>query len=205
MEDCLPIYGDDSPLTKFVYHLMRGNVVDAKRIVTREIAHKRDYLGCGFIWYFLFHGKDDPVLLQYLLDQGATLDAPKTQGYYSPLQQATCYGKEKVLRELLNIGVGVDVYLWGCTSLQLAFELRRIENAKILLDAGAKLGLVYADTSIPEWVHGFMEHREHIRKITLIVLGLKRAQSQIIGCNGRNVLCVIARCVWETRGHDNPS
>lgn len=205
--DRLQFTGDDSPLVQFSRYLIDDNIFDAKRIVTRGIAHKRDAFDCGFIWYFMFHGKhDDPTTLQYLLDQGATLDAPKASGYYSPLQQAICYGKVKVLRALLNIGVGVNVYVYNCTSLELALKRNLAAIAKILLDAGANLGLVNrCAVTIPEWVHRFVKHREYVRQTTLIVLGLKRARSRSLGCvNGKDVLCVIARCVWETRGRTEP-
>lgn len=70
-----------------------------------------------------------------------------------------------------------------------------------LLDAGAKLKHVVDVLYIPQWVRDFVSNRKKRRKESLAVLTLLKRKSIILAENGKDVLQIIARCVWGKRGH----
>jgi hypothetical protein len=75
-------------------------------------------------------------------------------------------------------------------------------NAKLLLDRGAKLERVMLDDvlkAIPFWAVSFFACRNACKLSCWAVLELARRQSRVIDGNSRDVLCIIARMVWQSR------
>lgn len=192
--------------------LCGGDAEAAKLIVTSENADKRDEHGRGVIWHLMYNGPDNPDLLHDFLQKGATLHAPSVDDTsYPPLHQAAKYKRKKMLLALLDGGYPVDYDHCGLTPLDVVLSgsiyfSKKI--VKILLDAGAKIyNPVYrcedGDRNIA-WAKRYQHHREQTRMSAIIVLGLVMKKSRIVGrCNGRDVLRMIARCVWSTRGHES--
>lgn len=177
------------------------DVVGIKSLITTENVKKVDATGLGVVWFFLHHGPDDPEILKLLVDAGAPLYNEYSSGFYTPLIKAAARRRNKCIRALLDMGYPVDRLCTNQTALQLAIAHDNDEGVKILLDAGASLKNL--TNVIPGWIKGFMNRHRQTRKNCRIILGLKRARSRSLGCNnGVDILRMIARCVWETRGHD---
>ena len=138
------------------------------------------------------------------MELGATLELDSAGKRQSPLHWAAYWGKPRLLRALLDLGTPVDIlYERGRTPLLFALVSKKVECARLLLDAGAQLRLVTENNycTIPQWARDFASAREHARAASLAMLGLLRCGSRVVGrSNGIDVLRVVARCVWGTRG-----
>lgn len=199
-------------MDSFFNELTRYTVLnDAKALrllVTRENGHLRDEDGCGVIWHYMYHSNvDDTDLLHHFVRCGATLDAPRLCLCYSPLQQSVAFKKPKIMHELLfSLHYPVNCCHGGQTALKVALENKDVASAKILLDAGATFGSSQIESGRSTVVSGlkrFVLNREQSRATSLIIIGLNVVRSSIVGIgNGRDVLRMIGRCVWSTRGHE---
>lgn len=195
-------------LKSFEYFLRQGEFDKAKLLVNRENAHLRDEYGDGVLASFCAYGPDDPGLFRYFKKLGATLELDSAGKRYSLLHLSVDSRRYRLMRTLLDMGMPVDI-LDDYGSSTLCDILRshdeededEIECMKMLLDAGADLSIAEnRPFSIPSWVYDFVAKRKQTRTEALIILGLLRCKSQIIGQNGKDVLRIIARCTWGLRG-----
>lgn len=188
--------------------LARDNVDAVKALVTRENVASVDWRGAGaaggadVIVTLCTYGCDNPTILRYFLGLGAP-----TQNC-SIIFVCVLRGKPKLLRVLMDATKYVakdDQFFWPCERVNALMPLLHhalfINSAcaRVLLDAGAKLHQIKWTMKNPdfEWVHDFMNKRECARTSAAIVLGIVRCGSRVL-C--RDMLKLIARCVWETRG-----
>lgn len=186
----------------FKSYLNIGDIDAAKRLVTPANVQTRDRYDYGVLWYFCWYGPDDPGLLFHFMELGVTLELDSVGWRSSPLHQTAGCGKPRLLRALLDLGIPVDIL--NCdkvTPLFWSLMGDQVECAWLLLDAGAQLSFVEkVGTFIPEWVREFVTKREQTRTSSVIILGLLRCNSKVTGQNGRDVLKMVARCMWRLRG-----
>lgn len=120
--------------------------------------------------------------------------------------QAVCKtnANAKCVRLFIDHGYPVDtINAYGETPLFCALYNSAYACAVVLLDAGAKPGMRNVKgTQIPKWAHRFVAARINARAAAIAVLCLTRVGSRVVGNNGRDVLRIIARCVWSTRFDD---
>lgn len=115
-----------------------------------------------------------------------------------------------MMRVLLDFGVAADEVsgTWHSTPLHTALASREWEGARMLLDAGAQLrnasSTIKKVSELPprivEMAETFVAARENTRAGCIVILGLRRANAATIGNNGNDVLRMVARCLWSTRG-----
>jgi ankyrin repeat protein len=89
----------------------------------------------------------------------------------------------------------------GSTPLHRALRNDYMITAEFLLDRGAdplKINTAPAFV-IPGWVTGVVAKRQACRAACRAVLSLLRRKATVLGDNGRDVLVVIAKMMWETR------
>lgn len=185
-------------------HLVWGRINSAKRMVTSQNVLCVDDDGITVIQAYCMCGPDDANVLRHFMDLGATLSWTTN---YSPLCLAAQRGSKEITRALLTVGACVDEK-GGCdvTPLDIAIYYVMKANrryyshrncALLLIDAGANISLV-RDT-IPKWALDFVEARNKARGGSLVIMGLVMCRSRSIGQNGKDVLKMIARCVWKER------
>lgn len=162
---------------------------------------------------------DDPDLVATLVRLGAPIiDPDKGVVWLQPIHYTAISDKPKVARLLLDLGVPVDFssngeieftpLRWACDNGNGAPNLR---CAKVFIDAGATITIMKESPPIyfsnkegllPNCLVDFIATRTERRLVCIIVLGFHRCRSKIIGSrNGKDILRMIARCVWETRGN----
>lgn len=121
----------------------------------------------------------------------------------TPLHAAARRGIADVCRLLVAAGNAIDVVdNNGFTPLYWALCYDKHDVAELLLDRGARLDRVKLDDdlkSIPEWAVSFVASRNACRSSCWAVLELARRRSRVIGGNRRDVLRLIAKCMWELR------
>lgn len=185
----------------FDAHLECGATEAALSLVTKENARSLDINGFGVMVSFCANGPDNPEMLRRLMDLGVPLHDKRTP---TPIFEAVASNKTKLVRFLLDIGTHVDTRSNdGNTALDYALMLPvGKECVRLLLDAGANIQKLH--NGIPQWAHEFIETRKKVRDAAIVVLGVLRccgANAKMLCGNGKDVLCVIARGVWSTRGH----
>lgn len=187
---------------QLIQHFRWKTIDDVKQLVTSENVMFRDYMGDGVLSYICMYYKvDDGDVIRYFVQQGATLELDSHKRRWSPLHKAACRGRGKMTRALIDLGIPVDIHTeYNQTPLMRTyFYDSNFESAKVLIDAGANLS-VFND-ELAGWVKEFVATREQTRAAAVIVLALQRCRSAVVGCgNGRDVLKMVARCVWSTRG-----
>lgn len=121
----------------------------------------------------------------------------------SPLHNATEDGTLDICSLLLNAGSMVDVVnMRGHTPLYWALSSDKRDVAEVLLDHGARLERVKLDKrlkTIPAWAVSFVERRNACRSLCWAMLELARRRSRVIGGNRRDVLRLVAKCLWALR------
>jgi hypothetical protein len=162
----------------------------AKRMVTPANAKTR-----GVISYVCAHlTEDDPELLQYFIQMGATLE------FDNVLHLAAANNKPRILRALLDAGLDADKL--NCseeTALNLSLFYENYQCARILIDAGADVSMVNPDLYFKKiWANEFNLARYRARAASVAVLCVPHASRTVRA--RRDVFRIIARCVWSTRG-----
>lgn len=175
--------------------LKQGRFEEAIECVTTENANDSQYsTGRGALELFVLYGPDGPngvAMLHRLLSKGVKLN------HVAPLYYAATRKKVGLVRALLDLRapIGCDAIDWAVfrTGFGTGFEedRRNLSHicAKMLIDAGAK-----CTVRIP-----FYESRLLARKAAIAILSL---QTQKLGGGAKDVLRIIGRCVWGTRGHN---
>lgn len=168
----------------------------------------KDLHGHGFVFNICRYGNrsTDVNLLRHAL----RLECPAltTCGGcdYSPLHWAT--DNPDMIRILLDYGVPVDLVCGMMMITPLASSLSKGDwpSARMLIDAGADLAKAIPSDMPPkkrivEHLKLFVATREKTRMGCIAVLGLLRANAATLGRNnGKDILRMIARCLWATRG-----
>jgi ankyrin repeat protein len=86
-----------------------------------------------------------------------------------------------------------------CTPLWNALDSCFDDVAEYLIDQGARLEKIRVAPNIPPpWAEDMFLGRQACRSSALAFAGLRR-RSRVIGGNGRDVLQLIARLIWESR------
>lgn len=184
------------------------NFDEAKRLVTPSNILSRDAQNSGIVYNVCLY-LDDPDFLRYVLQLGAPLEVEESPQHYLPIHHVASANKSRMLRVLLDFGTPVDAR-GGCynhTALHIALIVdRRVthqrETSKMLLDAGAKLAFCFKE-NVPDWAHAFVANREQTRCGCIIVMGLRISRSNTLGHSSivnKDVLRIVARCLWSTRG-----
>lgn len=190
--------------------LEKADVVAAKEVITQLWGIDSP---CGVLYFFcLFAKRDDPQLLHECIKNGAHLELESAGKRLSPLHHAANNRHPKSTRLLLDLGVPVDIedglgntaltFLWTNLCRLAWFQGNTIECAKVLIDAGARI--LPLKTMKTNWVLKFLASRDCARAASIAILGLVRCRSDCMGQNGKDVLVLIARCVWESRGTESP-
>lgn len=160
----------------------------------------RDQTGSfGTVSFFCEYGPDDPLFLNKLVAAGTnmkdTLELDSAWVRLSPLHLAAQKEKPRLLRALLDLGFPVNIcHKFGDTACDVTASWN---CKKLLLDAGGKTSTHH----LIENVSKFLDTRDNRRAASIAILGLKRCQSTVSA--SKDVLSMIARCVWSTRGHEN--
>lgn len=177
----------------------RHNIKEIKRIVNCHNVNDVNHSGAGVALYACKYGHDDPEALLYFASIGIqqTLLENASFGFWAPIHRAAIDDKMHLVRSLVRLGVPINLYDSSRTPLDAMFEQVIKYNVKScieLVDMGAK-------TYFPhEWIHDFTKQRQRTRHASIIVLGLQRCFPNTLQGNGKDVLRMIARCLWSLRG-----
>lgn len=182
----------------FVDLLLDGQTDTVKEMLTTANVKLSDHVGCGVVWHICYYQtNDDTDLLRHALSLGAPL-VQCGSGYWSALHNVTRKNQPKKARMLIDFGMDPNITIRNETPLQWTCNKLCM---KVLLDAGANPTRPKGSIEIQTWIYDFLESRQQKREVAIAVLGLKQCESHIIGrFNGVNVLQLIARCIWATRG-----
>lgn len=192
--------GDNFPLYRELAQLFtRGDIDEVKRFITPQIASRKNiHRGHCVATIFCSYAKDDLVLLSQLVSLGVSFMFQVSKNRWNaPIHFAAKNNKVKIVRALIDMDkVNVNMGNGG-NYTPLRFALNNANVAKILLDAGA-----HYDKNAPQWVRDFMLRREKTRLVCIVVLGQLLCRGSIVlqSGNGRDVLRMVARCIWSTRG-----
>lgn len=178
--------------------LVNKNVEDVKQYITPVNVHDVDEEGDEVAWYIFNYGPDDPSLVSYLVECGYHANENKM------VLRAIRSNKPKILRALLDDYSVSPKNDW----LETAILYHNTHIIRVLIDAGVSVTVPVTSHSwsiqYPEFINRFITKRNHTRTISVIVIGLKTlcARSDALQGNGKDVLVMIARCIWSTRGHE---
>lgn len=184
-----------------------------RSIITQDNVRECDSNGCGVVWHMCRSPffPDDAKTLTYFIKLGASyfinVQDAACRVIVEPIHLAARTGKKNMLRVLLDLGIPVDTPSFCVRNTPLFYAVnsdRGRDCARLLLDAGANLDLVHNNIKIPTWVGKFVANRYSARNASIAILYLHsdaKATKSLCG-NGRDMLRMIARCVWSTRGHN---
>lgn len=204
-----PYFQNDASVFKpFALYLQQGRIEEAKKLITSANIHELHECGglerrFGVLRHVANYGPDDPELIRHFVAMGAV-------GWIESMFAAAQQGKVKVVQMFLGLGVSIHSLDYRKRTLLLkALYGGHFKCAKILLDAGADLcaSEEYINrlpkwqhkkhaNIIPQWAYRFVIARTKARHACVIIL-MRRC---CCGVN-RDVMRIIARCVWSTRGH----
>lgn len=178
---------------------------DARSMFTPKNVNIRDKNGLTALRWFLTLGPDDVEILRYFVGIGASLEPEDEESFLHCV--SSFRDKHRLANELINMGISPNIKHGGTdsnhTPLFCAIFNDKRKTIKLLLDRGAKFDEVLKHAlklKISPWLEEFLKNRENIRSNSLVILGLKTANSTVLGDNGKDVLQIIARCVWGMRG-----
>lgn len=121
----------------------------------------------------------------------------------TPLHEAARIGSEEVCRLLLRAGSVVDAAdTNGHTPLYVALCNDRRAIAELLLKHDANLRCVKIDNQlprIPKWVSSCLAPINACRAACWALLELTKQRATVVRGNGKDVLQIVARLVWESR------
>lgn len=201
---------DDTSLEKFKDECLWGdddsNLDVLKQLVTKENVALWHHTGPFFDYLMLLN--DDHVLdmIDHCVAIGCFKEYCANCVSCAPIHAAILGDcKPPVIRKLLDYGVDVNMKnKYGNRPLDLYLDDNGFhddadkQTIRMLIDAGGKTDKKRLGPPHPSMV--FVAQRDASRSAALIVLGLNRCDCDCWG-NGRDVLRVIARCVWSLRGH----
>lgn len=197
----------------FYICLQKNDIPAALQLVTRKNANTCSRIGGhGVLALLCCYGPDDPDLLRHFIELGAPIYVSNATSSrpVSALHHAALRGLHRILRVLLNLGDATltDMPDWANrTPLYMALQTSRGYKhqkknrdlcALLLLDAGAKVPPT-EDFEVPLWVYEFLDMREKLRSgcVALVGVVLKSREHK----NKKDVMRIIARCLWATRGY----
>lgn len=191
----------DFDWNNFKYRIQQKDFDGAKGMLPADMTI-RDLFGYGIVDYICHWTKnnDGCNLLRHVL--GATFDVEKCCGYHAIVEKS-----DRNLEELLNFGHPIEGTFLTIDNtislLEIAIIVGQTYCARLLIDRGAQLKNVNTNYHF-EWAVFFVSSREKTRGGALAILGLLlcRSRSIVSSGNGKDVLRMISRCVWSTRGHE---
>lgn len=180
-----------------------NNDIDAiKQMIVAENVNFHDD-GDNILTFMCMFGPDDVALFRHFVALGAQPQQDE-MGSLTLLAAAT-NGKPRILRELLDTDENASGFTRMPELLTCLLDSRCFivddnvipfnECDRIMVDAGAQ-----PDAKTPLWLREFATYREAARSASIVILGLLQRCGSLSG-NGKDVLRIIARCVWSTRGH----
>lgn len=130
-----------------------------------------------------------PRSLEILINAGSDVNAVDGKGM-TPLDYVVGRFAENYPPE--HVEIMIRMMKW--------FDQNVVKDCcKLLLDRGAILALMKKQNEITDWMKNFVEKRNEMRKIARAVTQLRKQRSKVIGENGRDVLGLIAKCIWQER------
>lgn len=165
-----------------------------------ELMRLRDVQDKGAISHLCERGPDDVDLLHFLIGMGASLELDSDGSRWSPLHFAATTNKPNITLALLELGIPANILTWSGSTPLDACAISPPPNLKCvdaLIAAGGK-NLVY---KLRGYMKRFVANREVARAASIIVLGLHLvAPTTTLQGNKKDVLRIVARCVWGMRG-----
>lgn len=170
-------------------------------LVTKETVLSRDAHSNGVLSYVCVGATEQIAFVQHCVQLGgtATLELDSNGIRMSPLHHAAMSGHLRIIRFLLDLGIPVDITDHGArTPLSCAIQMGNLSVCRLLVDAGARTDKLapWQIYPISDW--RFPQQREYARKASIVTLAILRCGGKT-GGNGKNILTIIARCVWESR------
>lgn len=184
---------------EFEYRLQQKDFDGAERMLPQNVNIVTDD-GFGLVDYICRNTNNDGVpLLCRVLKLGATFDVKRCCGYYAVENKS-----DRNLKALLDFGHPVEGTFVGTGATMSLLEkalLRCVDGPTaclvLLIERGAELRNVNCANLF--WAKELVAAREKIREAALAILGLLMCRSRVLGINRKDVLRMIARCVWSTR------
>jgi ankyrin repeat protein len=180
-----------------------GDLEKLREVLTANNVDNADSRGWTALHNAAWYGHVSCV--KYFVEMHANVNARNEYGL-TPLHWAAENGSLDVVRVLLDAGASIDTTSEdGWTPLRYAIYYKRIEIVRLLFDRGAKLSLVLLDDillRIPHWVKTFHTMATCGRACVLIMGIHKYRRSNVTANNDNNVLKLIAKLIWSTRGND---
>lgn len=176
-----------------------GHVDKAKQMITPANSKCHDRTYGGVVTSLCWFGPDDPDLLHHFISLGATIELDSIGTRKSPLHLAARHDKPRLVRALIDLGVPVNIRdAGGVTPLYETFywsTFKETKSSKILLSAGAKQ-IDNVGIHVPNWFFRIVTERENMRASCIVLIGLPKCGSNALV---KDVLRIIARCVWATQ------
>lgn len=197
----------------FIFFLQENRVDEIKSLITPLNAKAQTPTCEGITTQLCRYGADEPELLRHFIMCGAPMEPDDTM--MGLLHICALHAKPLLLREIINIRGGAsiddleskdrfgrDVYdlaLLFFNDEDKPFE-ERVACIKELIEVNGKVPPKWKSC---KWVNEFAAARVATRSAAIAILGLIRCSSATLQRtqNGKDVLILIARCIWGTRGH----
>lgn len=184
-----------------VHHLLLvDQIVSLKQLIISEpaIVKTRNAGGATLVDNILsFQQKDDPELLHFVLDMEPEMDV-------DVLERAFASNKPNMLRALIDRGF-MKTHKW-----KTEFVLNQVlchnhwwRCVKVILDAGATntIDVCKVWCGRNAIVEPFLNAREKARHVACVMLYVAKTKTKTLCGNGKDVMRMIARVVWESRAH----
>ena len=128
----------------------------------------------------------------------------------TPLCDAVRHQNVEIVRKLLSYGANVEVSNAQLNVLKFVLTLRvqsydeiynetEITIIRLLLDCGASLDGFSDDYIVPHWANKLVLNRKMCRQVCVVMLGIRKYRHSMLNANVKDVICVIAKCVWRKR------
>lgn len=181
-----------------------NDIETIKKVITRNNVNDTDGQFGSVVHYACKYGPDDPRALYYFASIGIRGDLMENanQSFWAPIHRAAMHGQFQLVKALVQLGVSVNLLDCGRTPLDSMMVMEKLHNADMkmcmyLLDIGATSSHPIDDCKLVV----FVSNREATRNASIIVLGLHRCRcTKALKGNGKDVLLMIARCLWSIRG-----
>lgn len=196
--------------------LSEDDVEGVKRHVTRHNVNNVNTSEVGVVSYVCSYGVDDrDELIMYFVELGIShhLLENITSYFWGTMHRAAIRSKTNIMKALINLGVPVDSNGKNKKSTPLFHALlshmypntnEKKKTVIFLLDHGANPDLIEEKELLPQYARDFINHRQTTRHASIIILGLHRCyngRKNVLQHNGKDVLSMIARCLWSLLGN----